>query len=101
MLSLKIFKKKNAFRALLTDKFGFTQAYEFALVEQLEHIMGPTDDEKAEKLMRALMTEGNNLFDRILIREGEQAVLTHCRALGYFGGLKDILLNAAEIAKYL
>jgi len=95
------FKKENAFRKLLTDKFGFTQAYEFVLVGQLEEIMGPADDTKAEKLMRALMTEKNYLLERALIREGERAVFTYLKGLGYFGGVKDLLLKAAEIAKAL
>jgi len=89
----------NPFQGLLQRKFGFTEAYEFALVTQLEKILGPATPEKAGKIMQALMTEDNYLIERMVIREGESAVLTYCKKMGYFGGLMELLLRAANIAK--
>lgn len=89
----------NPFQGLLQRKFGFTEAYEFALVSELEKILGPATSEKAGKILQALMIEDNYLIDRMVIREGEAAVLTYCKNMGFFGGLKELLLRAAEIAK--
>jgi len=89
----------NAFQKMLAEKFGFTQQFELALAINLEQILGPADEEKATKLFKTVMDQKNKLLLPEVIAEGEDAVKVYCKALGYFGGVKEMLLKAAEIIK--
>ncbi|HBL51797.1 MAG TPA: hypothetical protein DDZ05_01050 [Candidatus Blackburnbacteria bacterium] len=89
----------NAFERMLRERFGLKEAYEMALVTLLEQILGPADEEKARKLIAAIMDKKNKLLLSVIIDMGETAVLTYCKSLGYLGGVKDMLIKAAEIVK--
>lgn len=89
----------NAFEKMLREKFGLKEAFEMGLVTLLEQILGPADEEKVNKLIKVIMDKKSKLLLSVVIDMGEAAALTYCRSLGYLGGLKDLLLKAAEIVK--